>query len=127
MKNITYLDMMTESVSAMSAVIRFFKNNADDRKAVDLSTEPYLVVAYSCDTFRKLFDNAPDAIKESVTDEVTNAMSELYMHRCESEEGVMPSSGVRYNLRLLSDHTHVLHMWAHELYQEAHTAVSRWS
>ena len=124
MKTITYLNILTEAVSATTNVHRLVRNNHDDTEQAALTADEYLAIAYTMDTARKLFEEFPETLKGKFTEELTEAMKFYYIHKhkVDSHPDVEDDNKDRHNLRSLGNTITVLHTFAHDLYQEAHDA-----
>jgi hypothetical protein len=112
MKTANYIELMTESVTAMTNVFDLIR----DHVGFDCSGEPcelknndYLALAYTMDTFRLVWNNMPEALKDQVDPEAEKIMKSFYLHLNKSDTDYYQLNGLRADASFM--HSTVYRIW----------------
>jgi hypothetical protein len=117
MKTVDYIELLTESVTAMTNVFDLIKDHIGgdcSGEPVELQNNVYLALAYTMDTFRFIWNAMPEALVELADPEANKVMKKFYLH--------LNKDGDMYQLNTLRSDASLLHSVAYKLWEGANEA-----
>jgi len=122
MKVIKMLSVLASASSTLNKMLDLVMDNHRNEDEIDdgekQTTTEYLGVAYACDIVRDMFNALPDELKAKA-DEDQAAAFEIYPHKFK-----VGDDHDLLDIRAMRRQAHVIHMWTHEQYDIATSAIN---